>query len=303
MANIKEIKNRISSVKDTAKITNAMYLIASTKLRKAKLGFMENQPYFAFLKSEGEKILEHINHIESKYFLPEGILEDEHEYLIDGKSAVLSITADKGLAGAYNQNVIKETIKILDSHPNYDLYVVGNYGKTFFSSHGYDIEESFIYKAKEPNIDEAREITNILLEKYDEKEISQIYIVYTEFDGAISTKTKSFRVLPFHRSILKSESDFETEQYFEIVPSANEVLDIIARNFVLGFIYSGIIDSYCAEQNARMMAMDSANDNAEELIDELNLEYNHARQSLITREITEISSGAKSLKQLKEALN
>ncbi len=301
MSNAKEIKNRINSVKDTQKITNAMYLIASTKLRKAKHNFLETYPYYNFLREEAWKILNHVSTVESKYFLSNDI--DEDQLNIEGKTAILCICADKGLAGVYNQNVIKETLKIIDENKDYSLYIVGEYARVYFNKHGFNIDEDFIFTGQEPNMDRARSISEVLIDKYDNDEISQIYIVYTEFGLNSSSNVKSIRLLPFHVSHFDSSDETDTEEFFEIVPSANEVLDTIAKNYMTGFIYSGLIDSFCAEQNSRMMAMDSANENAKELLSDLNIKYNKIRQNLITREITEISSGAKSLNQIKEALN
>lgn len=302
MPNVKEIKNRINSVKDTQKITNAMYLIASTKLRKAKMNLFETYPYFEFLHNEARKILLHASDVESKYILPKDA--DENDVDIKGKTAILCISADKGLAGAYNNNVIKETLKLIDSHKDYSLYVIGEYGNTYFKKHGFNIEESFFNVAREPDMDRARRITETLLEAYGNNEICQIYMVYTEFGLDMSTNVHATRILPFSFSHFETEEESnENDFYLEIVPSPNIVLDTIVENYITGYIYSGIVESFCSEQNSRMMAMDSANENAKELLSELNLKYNKIRQSMITQEITEISSGARSLKQIKEALH
>ncbi len=299
MPSVKEIKNRIKSVKDTQKITNAMYLIASTKLRKAKLNLAQTQPYFLFLRKNAQQVLAHIPNHDSKYFLPENKSFEDLDK--EGKVAILCITADKGLAGTYNHNIIKETVSLLDKYKDCSLFVIGEYGRAYFRKHGIKIDESFLYTAREPNMDRARKITGTLLEKYDQGEIKQFFIIYTEFDLNLSAQPQCIRALPL------CEAHFEQEETslnnFEIVPSPKEVLDTIVRNYITGFVYSGIVESYCAEQNSRMMAMDSANQNAKDLISELNIKYNKGRQSIITREITEISSGAKSLNQIKEALN
>lgn len=300
MPNAKEIKNRISSVKDTQKITNAMYLIASTKLKKAKHNLLETEPYFKVLKNEAQKILCNISDVQSKYFVEESNDKDSSK-----KVCILCITADKGLAGAYNQNVIKKTISLINEHKNYSLCVVGEYGRTYFKNHGFNIDESFYFSANNPDMDRARRISAILIDKYDNNEVSDIYIVYTEFAYAMNTMAQSFRILPLHKSHFEDDENenIDSISHFEFVPSANEVLDTIVKNYVLGFIYSGIVNSFCAEQNARMIAMDNANENAKKLLNDLNMEYNHIRQAAITQEITEISSGARRLKKIKEALD
>ena len=294
MATTKEIKNRISSVKDTQKITNAMYLIASTKLRKAKNDLDHTRPYFSALQEEIKRVFRIAEDIENQYFYP---ITGEHE--LNGSYGYLVITADKGLAGAYNQNVIKEAVKLMKEHENPKLFVVGEYGRHYFTSHNIPIEKSFLYTAQNPTIHRAREIADILLELFNQGELAKIFIIYTDMQGAINSQACSTRILPFHRAqfIVPNSQEKKVKTPFEFLPSIGKVLDIIVPSYVTGFIYSALIDSFCSEQNARMNAMDSANRNAQELLEELSIQYNHIRQSAITQEITEISSGAKSMKR------
>lgn len=295
MAGTKEIKKRISSVKDTQKITNAMYLIASTKMRKAKSELDLTRPYFEAVKAEIKRIFRIDGEIENKYFYPP---TGEHE--LKGNYGYLVITADKGLAGAYNQNVIKEAMRIMGEHKDNKLYVVGEYGRQHFMSHRIPIEKSFLYTAQNPTIQRAREISDILLESYNKGEISKLFVIYTDLKGGMNAQVCSTRLLPFHRAGFKTDSNEKTiHTPFEFMPSIESVLDTIVPSYVTGFIYSTLVDSFCSEQNARMTAMDSANQNAQKLLDELKLQYNHIRQNAITQEITEISSGAKGMKRKK----
>lgn len=300
MATMKEIKNRISSVKDTQKITNAMYLIASTKLRKARNELELTRPYFKGVQEEIKRIFRIAEDVENKYFYP---ITGEHE--LPGSYGYLVITADKGLAGAYNQNVIKEAMHLMSQHDNPKLYVVGEYGRHYFMSHNIPIEQSFLYTAQNPTLGRARVISKILLDLFEGGELSKIYIIYTDMQGAIASKACSTRLLPFHRAqfIVPDSHEKEVKTPFEFHPSIEKVLDSIVPSYITGFIYSALIDSFCSEQNARMNAMDAANRNAEELIGELSIQYNHIRQSAITQEITEISSGAKSMKRKKKNRN
>ncbi len=293
MATTKEIKNRISSVKDTQKITNAMYLIASTKLRKAKSELDFTRPYFEALQGEIKRIFRIAEDVENKYFYP---VTGEHE--LPGSYGYLVITADKGLAGAYNQNVIKEAVRLMKEHENPKLFVVGEYGRHFFTSHNIPIEKSFLYTAQNPTIGRAREISDILLDLFNRNELSKIYIVYTDMQGAINSQAYTTRLLPFHRAQFISPDIHEKEikTPFEFQPSIEKVLDNIVPSYVTGFIYSALIASFCSEQNSRMNAMDSANRNAQELLEKLSVQYNHIRQGAITQEITEVSSGAKSMR-------
>lgn len=306
MATTKEIKNRISSVKDTQKITNAMYLIASTKLRKAKSELDRTRPYFNALQGEIKRIFRIAEDVDNKYFYP---ATGEHE--LPGSYGYLVITADKGLAGAYNQNVIKEAVKLMKEHENPKLFVVGEYGRHYFTSHNIPIEKSFLYTAQNPTVHRAREISAILLDLFDRSMISKLFVIYTDMQGAINSQICSTRLLPFHRAqfIVADNHEKAVKTPFEFQPSVEKVLDNIVPGYVTGFIYSALIDSFCSEQNARMNAMDSANRNAQKLLDELSVQYNHIRQSAITQEITEVSSGAKSMrkksktKKIKEGAN
>lgn len=292
MPGTKEIKNRIKSVKDTQKITNAMYLIASTKLRKAKSELDKTRPYFKEVQSEIKRIFRTSEEIENEYFYP---ITGEHE--LPGSYGYLVITADKGMAGAYNQNVIKEALKLMSMHENPKLFVVGEFGRHYFTAHNIPIEQSFLYTAQNPTIHRAREISAILLDMFKKQKLSKIFVVYTDMQSAVNSKACSARLLPFHRAqFITPDIHEEVKIPFEFEPSMEKVLDSIVPSYVTGFIYSALIDSFCSEQNARMNAMDSANRNAEELLAELSVQYNHLRQSAITQEITEVSSGAKSMK-------
>lgn len=293
MPSTKEIKNRIKSVRDTQKITNAMYLIASTKLRKVKSELDKTRPYFNAVQAEIKRIFRTSEEIENKYFYP---ISGEHE--LPGSYGYLVITADKGLAGAYNQNVIKEAVKLMSQHENPKLFVVGEFGRHYFTAHNIPIEQSFLYTAQNPTIHRAREISSILLDLFNRQKLSKIFVIYTDMKGAINSQTCSARLLPFHRAQFMSDDikEEEIKTPFEFQPSIENVLDKIVPSYVTGFIYSALIDSFCSEQNARMNAMDSANRNAQELLDKLSVQYNHIRQSAITQEITEVSSGAKSMR-------
>lgn len=297
MATTKEIKNRINSVKDTQKITNAMYLIASTKLRKAKTELDLTRPYFNALQTEIKRIFRTSEEMESKYFYP---VTGEHDF--SGSYGYLVITADKGLAGSYNQNVIKETLRLMKEHDNPKLFVVGEYGRHYFTSHNIPIEKSFLYTAQNPTIGRARQISNILVDLFDRRELAKIFIIYTDMKGAINSQACSTRLLPFHRAqfVVPDNHEEKIKNPFEFTPSIEAVLNNIVPSYITGFIYSALIDSFCSEQNARMNAMDSANRNARELLAALSVQYNHVRQSAITQEITEVSSGAKSMRKKQE---
>ena len=296
MAGTKEIKTHIESVQETRKITNAMYLIASTKLRRARQELDNTRPYFEALRREIKRIFRTVEDevVDSPYFYP---LQGEPP--LDKPSACLVITADKGLAGAYNQNVIKEALKLLEQHPDTKLFVVGEYGRRFFASHNIPIEHSFLYTAQNPTMARAREISALLLDGFRNDKLDRIYVIYTDMANGMAYEAKRTRVLPFHRAYFADTASAEppVTSQFEFLPDVNSVLDSMMPSYVSGFIYSALIDSFCCEQQARMTAMDSANQNAEKLLGELSLEFNRVRQSAITQEITEVSAGARAQRQ------
>ena len=293
MAGTKEIKAHMESVQETRKITNAMYLIASTKLRRARQELDNTRPYFEALRGEIKRIFRTANDVDSRYFFPTG-----DDTPLEGTYGCLVITADLGLAGAYNQNAIRRALELLEQHPDTKLFVVGEYGRRYFAQRQIPIEHSFLYTAQNPTMARAREISALLLDGYDRGELKQIFVVYTDMASAMSFQARSTRLLPFHRTYFAPpDGERAVTEPFEFLPSVTAVLDSMMASYVSGFIYSALIDSFCCEQNARMTAMDSANQNAEGLLGELSLQYNRVRQSGITQEITEISAGAAAQRQ------
>lgn len=296
MAGTKEIKTHIASVGETRKITSAMYLIASTKLQRARQELDQTRPYFESLRGEIKRIFHTAYDVESHYFYPVG-----DDTPLEGTYGCLLITADKGLAGAYNQNAIREAQQLLERHPDTKLFVVGEYGRRFFDQRRIPIEHSFLYTAQNPTMARAREISALLMDGFDRGDLKEIFVIYTDMESAMSFQARSTRLLPLHRTHFAgtSEGGWGMTERFEFYPDVGTVLHSIMRSYVTGFIYSALIDSFCCEQNARMAAMDNANRNAEKLLGELSLQYNRVRQAAITQEITEISAGARAQRQKK----
>ena len=296
MPSAREIRVRMNSIQQTRKITNAMYLISSAKLRKAKQEWDQTRPYFQALKAEVKRIFRTSGHVKSRYLYP-----DEGELPPDGTYGFLVITADKGLAGAYNQNVLKEAHRLLQEHPQTKLFVVGEYGRQYFQRHQVPIERSFLYTAQNPTMQRAREITAELLDRFDKGELQKIFVIYTDMKNSLTENVSATRILPFHRSAFTAPTDEKRiTEPFEFFPSVTQVLENIVPSYVSGFIYSALIDSFCSEQSARMNAMNSANENAEKMLGELALAYNRIRQAAITQEITEVSAGARAQKRKRQ---
>ena len=295
MASAKEIKRRMESVKETRKITNAMYLISQTKMRKAKEELEHTRPYFAMQEHEIKRIFRSGGSIRSHYFHPEkGPREGT-------KFAYLVITADKGLAGAYNMNVIRKAEDELKKHPDSQLYVVGEFGRRYFERHGVEIVRSFLYTAQSPTFRRAREICAILLEEYDEHRVDEIRVVYSDMENEMSSAVKVMHLLPLDRRPFEQQEEMNTnDEHYRFWPSQTEVLNSIIPSYVAGFIYGALVDSFSVEQRSRMTAMKSSTDNADELIRKLGIQHNRLRQGAITQELTEIASGARASKMNEE---
>lgn len=292
MSNIAVIKNRINSVKNTRKITNAMYLISSTKLQKAKQNLKKTRPFFEMQENEIKRIFQTEADVNSKYFYPKTGRKPAETY------AYLVITADKGLAGSYNYNVLKLAESEMRKHKKMKLYVVGEYGRRYFYKHGIPIEQSFLFTAQNPTMHRAREISHILLTEYDEGRVDEIRVIYSDMENELTSTVKRMKLLPFERKpfLTPKEEKSKKDMHYKFYPSVTEVIDHMMPAYIAGFIYGALVDSFSAEQNARMTAMNSANKNAQEILGNLQLEYNSVRQSAITQEITEISAGARAQK-------
>ena len=297
MASTSEIRRRIGSVRQTQKITHAMYLISQAKLRKAKQDLSNTRPYFDALQTEIGRVFNADSSIESRYLMP----EDANARPLPGVAACLLITADKGLAGAYNQNAIRQAQQFLAANEGAELYVVGEYGRRWFSQRGIPIEKSFLYTAQNPTLQRARQISELLLERYDAGEINAVHVIYTDMKNGLEATVRQAQLLPLHRERFSiAKADTAGGSMFEFVPNAAAVLDNAVRSCLTGFIYSALVDSFCAEQNARMTAMNAADQNAEELLKDLSVQYNRARQGAITQEITEVSAGERAQRSKKE---
>lgn len=290
MANIREIQSRINSVRDTMKITNAMYMISSSKMTQAKKKLMETEPYFYALQGEISRILRHLPELEHHFFDTREKIPAEER-----KIGSIVVTADKGLAGAYNHNVVKLEEEILAKPGIHKLFVVGELGRHYFAKRGLEIDTNFQHTVQKPTMHRARDISGVLLEQFRSGELDEIYIVYTRMENSVQSEAEVLKLLPLERSSF-NEMKMPLNMYREAIdlyPSAEVVMDSIIPNYVTGMIYGCLVEAYASEHNARMMAMKSATDSAQSLIHDLSIIYNRARQAAITQEITEVCSGAR----------
>ena len=290
MANIREIQSRINSVRDTMKITNAMYMISSSKMTHAKKKLAETEPYFYALQGEISRILRHLPELEHRFFDNRASIPEEER-----KLASIVITADKGLAGAYNHNIEKLEEEILKKPGVHKLFVVGELGRHYFAKRGVEIDTNFQYTVQKPTMHRARDISGVLLDQFNSGELDEIYIVYTRMENSVQSEAEIVKLLPLERSSF-NEMKMPLNMYREAIdlyPSVDAVMNSIVPNYVTGMIYGCLVEAYASEHNARMMAMKAATDSAQSLIHDLSILYNRARQAAITQEITEVCSGAR----------
>lgn len=290
MESMRDIRTRKASVQKTMKITKAMYLMSSAKLKKARARLDATVPYFMKLQETIEDILAHSPEMESLFFaeeLPAPAKDDGK------KRGYIVITSDKGLAGAYNHNVIKLAEAEMGKGGDNVVFPIGISGKHYFLKHtGFGaVDPEFAYGALEPTRWRARDLMEEVVKRYREGQFDEVYIIYTKMRNAISMDAEMLRVLPLSKHMFDYEEDPGTFTH-TYLPSPQIVLEQIVPNYAIGLLYGAMIEAYASEQNARMTAMDNATSNAEEIIKDLTLLYNRVRQAAITTELNEVVSGA-----------
>nr|MDD5838011.1 ATP synthase F1 subunit gamma [Eubacteriales bacterium] len=291
MANAREIQGRIKSIKDTMKITNAMYMVSSSKLQKARRDLKNTEPYFYMIQDSLAKILDTAPEVGSRYF------DERPEKTGDDRViAYLVITADKGLAGAYNHNIIKLAEKCaVDDGCNNMLFVVGQLGRHFFEKRDIPIDINFKYTAQNPTVNRARHISEKIVSMFLDKKIDEVYVIYTRMVNSMTVEAVSKRLLPLRKEKINVQNNELVKHYDDatFLPDAKTAFDSIAPSYIAGYIYGALVESYCSEHNARMMAMQNASDSASTMIKDLSIQFNRARQAAITQEISEVCGGAK----------
>lgn len=290
MASMRDIQRRKVSVQSTEQITKAMKLVATVKLQKARTRAEKAKPYFNNMYETVQAMLSRSGNIEHKYLKPGA----------SDKKAVIVITGNRGLAGGYNSNVTK----LLTKNPEFSAdkvvtYILGRKGKENLSRYGYKIKEDYSEVINEPMYRDAMEIGEKVLEDFENGEFGEVYIAYTVFKNTVSHIPTLLKVLPVSKDEKKEEESEESKTdkltIMNYEPGEEEALDKIIPKYVSSLIYGAIIESAASENGARMSAMDSATSNADEMIAELSLMYNRARQSSITQELTEIIAGAEAI--------
>ena len=284
MASMRDIKRRKLSIQSTQQITKAMKLVSTVKLQKAKAKAEESKPYFQTMYQTIGSILSKSGAIQHPYLLKND----------SSKKAVIAISANRGLAGGYNTNLVK-LVTGDENLPKEDVYIynIGSKGREIFLRKGYEIKADYSEVINQPLYKDAVDITQALLKSYRDGEIGEIYLAYTSFKNTVSHVPTLMKLLPMDQDSVKTEGEQEgSNALMNYEPEPEEALEQLIPKYVSSLIYGAFSEAVASENGARMQAMDSATSNAEEMIAGLSLMYNRARQTSITQELTEIIAGA-----------
>lgn len=284
MASMRDIKRRKESVASTGQITKAMKLVSTVKLQKAKARAESNKPYFTMLYDTICSILARTGTIDHRYLQPSE----------SSRKAVIAITSNRGLAGGYNNNIVKEITAAFTPEET-DIYALGKKGLEGLTRKGYPIVEDYSEVMNDPLYADAIHIGKNVLASYENGEVGEIYLAYTSFKNTVVQEPKLIKLLPIDVDEIMQGVEIDTLTLMNFEPEADEALDMIIPKYMNNIIYGAFVEAVASENGARMQAMDSATKNADDMIADLSLKYNRARQGSITQELTEIIAGAEAI--------
>jgi len=284
MASMRDIKRRRDSIQSTGQITKAMKLVSTVKLQKAKGKAENTKPYFDLMYETVSNILAKSGNINHKY-LKAGA---------SSKKAIIAITANRGLAGGYNSNIVKLITNSEIPKEDVYIYAIGRKGKELLDRKGYEIKEDYSDVINEPLYTDAKEICSAVLQAFADGEIGEIYLAYTAFKNTVVHVPQLIKLLPV-ASEEKGQDAQTDDTPMNYEPDEEEALDMIIPKYIASLIYGALIEAVASENGARMQAMDNATSNADDMIANLSLKFNRARQASITQELTEIISGANAI--------
>jgi F-type H+-transporting ATPase subunit gamma len=283
---MQDIKRRVKSVTNIEHITNAMKLVSSAKLRRAKTTFEKTGEYLHFVTESIEDIFNNSADIPKKFLAGNRGIKT---------TCYIVITSNRGLCGSFNANVIKRADAEIKADPERpEIVAIGGKGRDYFRKAGYDICSEYMSPPENISFMETHDISLPVINDYVDGRIDEVVMIYTSFISAMEQRVKTVRLLPFE--IKRNLDLMPMEKQVDYEPSTEEVFNYLVPKYVEIMIYSAIVESATCEHAARRMAMESATDNANNMIADLTLFYNRARQAAITSEITEIVSGADALK-------
>ena len=285
MASMRDIKRRKSSIQSTQQITKAMKLVSTVKLQKAKTRAEQTTPYTNHMYQTVSSMLAKSGNV-------------NHPYLVSGEStkkAVVAITSNRGLAGGYNSNIVKLVMNSDLPKEDVEIYAIGNKGLDAFTRKGFNVKYTDSELIESPSYTDAAALCREVLKDYTNGEIGEIYLAYTHFKNTVVHEPTLIKLLPVEIDAAENtQSEGATAQMI-YEPSEEEALDMIIPKYITSLFYGALVEAVASENGARMQAMDSATSNAEEIISDLTLKYNRARQGAITQELTEIIAGASAI--------
>ena len=286
MASMRDIKRRRESIQSTEQITKVMMLVATVKLQKARQKAEASRPYTNALYRTVGEILRRTD-------------ETAHKYLRhpdEGKKAVILVSGNRGLAGGYNMNVVRQVLDGPFDPENTVIYTIGKKGQEMLRARGYECADDWSEVVNAPLYKDAIQITQTILDRFESGGISEIWLAYTEFKNTVVHVPKCVRMIPVAAEDERVVSAMAEEREESLLPmnyepNDEEVLNRLIPQYMASVLYGALLQAVASENGARMTAMDNATDNAEEMIDKLGLQYNRARQGSITQELTEIIAG------------
>ncbi len=285
MANTKEIRTKIASIQSTQKITSAMEMVAASKMRKVQDNMEASRPYADNMK----KVISHVS---------SGTLEYSHPYLQERevkRVAYIIISSDRGLCGGLNTNLFRKVLSEMQSWQEQgvevDTTLIGSKAISFFQSSGRVIAQTSGL-GDHPKLEELLGTVHAMMEHYAEGQIDRLFLVYSQFVNTMTQQPTVMQLLPFPK---QEEAEKETRWDYIYEQAPRDILDHLMLRYVESLVYQGVVESIACEQAARMVAMRAATDNAGQLIDDLQLVFNKARQAAITQELSEITAGAQAV--------
>jgi F-type H+-transporting ATPase subunit gamma len=294
MASLRDVRLRMRAIEQTLKVTKAMNLISTAKLRKGRKMLADTVPYFSRIQKSMYDILSSEGNIESEFFR-------KRDASTSSRTAIIVITSDKGLAGGYNANVYRQVSELCAKVQNPLLILIGgSVGYRYFVHSPYIILENFSFHPQIPTVEHAGEVSEYMVSQYLLGVFDSIHIVYTNMFSMVKLLPVEHQIIPLVKEKIQSDifeigGEKRVDLKFEFLPSTGVVFDMLVPQYIKGVIYGAMVEGYASEQSARMKAMDEASKSAEDMLASLRISYNRARQAGITQEMAEITGGSTAL--------
>jgi F-type H+-transporting ATPase subunit gamma len=282
---MRDIKRRIRSVESTEQITKAMEMVAAVQLRRLQEKVSEARPYSNEIRELASRLVRAVDYTNHPLLVPRK----------GTRACYVVFTSDRGMCGGFNGHVLREATLVLKNESDADLVVIGRKGRDYFRRRNVNTVADFIEVGDQPGLEKARQIARTLLQLYEEGKADQIDLIYTEFISTSRQRSALKRLLPVEISTGEDDAGKYLPDYI-YEPNPERVLDLLLPRFIIAQVYRAMFEAKASEHAARMLSMGSATKNAGEIITDLNLTYNKARQTAITKELTEIVGGAEALK-------